>query len=137
MGAARGRRRSSGRGLPEHQRHDVVLVSARAFRDPDGDAVAQNRRPVAQRGDFRHAVRDEDDGVPHLAPAPHHRVDALGQVRGKRSGDLVEEQDRRVGGERAAEIDQPQQRIGKIADQLPEIEAGDAELAEPFAHRIV
>ena len=137
LGRRRARRRRGCRRLAQHQLDDALLMSACALRDADGHAVAQDRRPVAQGGDLGHPVGDEDDGVAPLAPAPHHRIDALREVRGKGRRDLVEEQDCRLRGERAGEVDQPQQRVGKVADELPKIEARDAELAEPFADRLV
>ena len=109
-------------------------MALRSFGDADRHAIAQHSCAVTQRRNLRHAVGDENDGVASVTPAAHHGVDLLGHIRGKRGRDLVEEQDRRLGGERPRQIDEAQQRVRQIANELAEIQAGDAEFAEPSGH---
>ena len=59
---------------------------------PDVTAVPQHRRAVADRDHLGQPVRDEEDRATTLAPVPHHREHALGEIGRQRRGDLVEQQ---------------------------------------------
>ncbi len=101
---------------------------------PTVDAIAQHRGPVAQGRHFGHAMRDEDHRMPALAPAAHHREDFFGHVRGQRGGDLVEQQDLGIGGERPRKIDEPEDRLRQVAHEGREIDALDPHLGQPVEH---
>ena len=76
----------------------------------DVAAVAEHGRAVAVRDHLAQAVGDEERRAAALLLAAHHVEDALGEVGGERRRDLVQDQELRVAGERAREIDHPQQR---------------------------
>ena len=118
----------------QHQGDDALFTAVRALGHADRDAIAQHRRAVAQSRDLGHAVGDEDDRGAPPPPAPHHRIDPLGQVRRQRRSDLVEQQHRGLRGERPGQIDQAQRRIGQVAHERAEIDPRDAELLQPFPH---
>ena len=118
----------------EHQRDDLVLAAGRRLRHADDDAVAQHRGAVAMRGDLRHAVRNENDRPAAFAPVTHHLEDPLGEIARQRGGDLVEHQDLGIGGERASQIDQPQDGIGQVAHEGRKRHVGETERLHPAAH---
>ena len=78
--------------------------------DADRLALAQDRGPVAHRGDLDHAVGDEDDRPLAAALAADDLEHALGQVRRQRRGHLVEHQHVGLDGQRAGEVDDAQRR---------------------------
>ena len=109
----------------------------RALGHADGDAVAQHGRPVAQVSHLGHPVGNENHRIAPVAPVSDHRVNALGEVRGKRRRDFVEQQHRRLGRKGAREIDEAQGRVGQVTNEEAEIEPDDAKFREPFVNRIV
>ena len=136
-GRRRGRDRDRTRCFgAQHERDDALLAAVRALGDADGDAVAQHRRAVAKVRHLGHAVGNEDDGVAPLAPVPDHRVNPLGKVSRKRSRDFVEQQHGGLRRERTGEIDQSERRVRQVANQDAEIEPDDAQLRQPFPHRV-
>ena len=82
--------------LAEHQFDDLILGAGRHVDDADGLAVAQHRRPVAQRGDLEHPVRDED----HRAPG-HRSASAPPRARVRRGSPAAPRSSRQGAGRRA------------------------------------
>ena len=104
--------------------------------DTDRLAFAQDRGPVAHRGDLDEAVRDEDDAAvrpPLIADDVEH---PLGQVGGQSRGHLVEHQDVGLDGERAGQVDDAQRGQGQVARDVREVEVADAQLRQPVAERL-
>src|SRR6185369_1551700 len=92
-GEARGRALAPGDGLPgrlgplgqladlaEHQFHDPFLGARRHIDDPDGGALAQHRRTIADRRYLDHPVGDEYDRALAAPLAADDVEHALGQV---------------------------------------------------------
>ena len=59
---------------------------------------------------------------PSLALAAHHGEDPLREIGRQRRGDLVKEQQLRVAGERAREVDHPQERQRHVGHELAEVD---------------
>ena len=127
-GARDRRRRRPGHVRAQHEIDDR-LFAALGRRDANGDSIAQHGRPVAEHGDFGHAVRDEDHARAAAAKIPHDFEHALGEIRRQRRGDLVQHQNARIRSQRAGEVDQPQQSEIDIARHGLEIDPLDAEIA--------
>ena len=68
------------------------LASRRDIDHADDDPVAKHRRPVAERRDLGHSMRNEDYRMPALAPVADDLEYALGQIRGQRGGNFVEQE---------------------------------------------
>ena len=92
----------------EHELDDPLLGALGHVDDADRLALAQDRRPVADRGDLDQAVGDEDDRAVAAALAADDLEDPLGEVRGQRRGHLVEHQHVGLDGERAGQVDDPE-----------------------------
>ena len=101
---------------------------------PDVAAVAEHGGAVAVRDHLAQAVGDEERRAAALLLAPHHVEDALGEVGGKRGGDLVQDQELRVARERAREVEHPQQRQRHVDRLLVEVDL-EVQLAQMPAHR--
>ena len=112
--------------VAEHQRDDPVLGALGHVDDADGLALAQDRRPVADRGDLDQPVRDEDDGAVGALLAADDLEHPLGQVRRQGGGHLVEHQDVGLDRQGAGEVDDPQRGERQVADDVGEVEVGDA-----------
>ena len=98
----------------KHKRHDSVFAALGGVCDADGDAIAQHRGAITERGNLGHAMRNENYRIAALAPAPHNREDPFRQVRRKSGGDLVQHKHDRIGRERARQIDEPQNWIWNV-----------------------
>ena len=85
------------------------------------------------RDHLAQAVGDEESRAAALLLAPHHVEDALGEVGGKRGGDLVQDQELRVARERAREVEHSQQRQRHVDRLLVEVDV-ELELAQVPAH---
>ena len=118
----------------KHQRDDSVFAASGGIRDADGDAIAQNRGAIAERGHLGDTMRNEDHRIAALAPAPHDREDAFRQVCREGGGDLVEHQHDRIGRQRAGQIDEAQDRIWNVPHQLAKIEIRYSEVVEMVPH---
>ena len=98
---------------------------------PDGLAVPQHGRAMAERGNLEQPVRDEDDGSPGLALPPHDVDDPIGEIRRQRGGHLVEQEHIGLDRQRAGEIEHAQDRQRNAPCGLAEVEVGDAQLPDP------
>ena len=72
---------------------------------------------------------------PRLTLPTHDVEDLLGEVRRQRRRHLVEQQDIRLGRERAREVDDPQDRERQVARVVGHVECRDAQLDQPVAER--
>ncbi len=124
-----------GRRLAEHQRDDPLLASGRDIGHADDDPVAKHRRPVAERRDLGHSMRNEDYRMPALAPVADNLEYALGQIRGQGGGNFVEQEYEGIGSERSRQVDQAQNRIRKVTNEGVEAKVLDPERLEPPPHR--
>jgi hypothetical protein len=79
-GASDGRRRRPGDVRAQHQLDDR-LFPALGRRHADRDPVARHRRPVAEQGDFGHAMRNEDDARAACAKIAHDLEHALREIQ--------------------------------------------------------
>ncbi len=106
---------SASLGGAEHELHDALLgTGAHLLHDAHGLAVAQHGGAVAEGADLEEAVGDEDDRLAGLAPPAHDVEHPLGEVGGQGRGHLVEEQDVRVDGQRAREVEDAQDRERQV-----------------------
>ena len=121
--------------LAEHQRNDPIAASRRDVDHPDDDPVAKHRRPVAERRDLGHSVRNEDHRMPALAPVADDLEYALGHIRGQGGGNFVEQEYEGIGSERARQVDQAQNRIRKVTNEGVEAKVLHPERLEPPPHR--
>ena len=93
---------------------------------------------------------DEQNGQPPLALRPHHREDALGEVRRQGGRDLVEQEQLRLPRERARQVDHAEHRQRHVAGELREVDVelhavqrpphaldGSARQAQVLRHRQV
>ena len=124
-----------GRRLAEHQRDDPLVASGRDIDHADDDPVAKHRRPVAERRDLGHSMRNEDYRMPALAPVADDLEYALGQIRGQGGGNFVEQEYEGIGSERSRQVDQAQNRIRKVTNEGVEAKVLDPERLEPPPHR--
>ena len=84
----------------------------------DALAVVEHGDPVAQAHDQLDVVLDQQDGDARVADAADavHEVLALGRVHA--GGGLVEQQQARLGGQRAGDLDQPLLAVGQAGGRL-------------------
>jgi hypothetical protein len=122
-------------GLAEHQLHDPLLLAGARLEAADRGAVAQHGGVVADGGDLGEAVRDEQHRAPAAAPLAHHREHALGEVGRQRRGDLVEQQQHGVEGQRARQVEHAQRRQRQLRDELGEVDL-ELHALEPAADRV-
>ena len=118
----------------KHERDDSVFAASGGVRDADGDAIAQDRGAITERGHLGDTMRDEDHRIAAFAPAPHDREDMVRQVCRESGGDLVEHKHDRIGRQRAGQIDEAQNRIGNVPHQLAEFEIRYSEVVEMALH---
>ena len=118
----------------EHQRDDSVFAAAGGVRHADGDAVAQNRGAIAERGHFGDTMRNEDHRIAAFAPTSHDREDVLRQVCRESGGDLVEHEHDRIGRQRPGQIDEAQDRIWNVPRELAKLEIRYSEIVEMAPH---
>ena len=113
-------------GLAEHELDDPVFGALGHVDDADGLALAQDRGPVADRGDLDHAVRDEDDGP--SGPARRPTTSRTRSVRSAGSAAVISSSMRMSGLDRegAREIDDPQRRQGQAPGHGVQVESRDA-----------
>ena len=119
--------------LAQHQLDDPVLGAGGDVHDAHRRALAQDRRPVADRGDLDHAVGDEDDAALAAALAADDLEHALREVRRQGCGHLVEHQDVGLDRQRARQVDDPQRREGEPLGQRAQDGLLHAELVHPVA----
>ncbi len=93
------------RDFAEHELDDALLGALIDVDDADGDALAEDGGAVADEPDLAHPMGDEDDGARSPTHAGDRLEDALAQVRWQCGGHLVEQQDVRLDGEGAREVD--------------------------------
>jgi hypothetical protein len=118
------------RGLrAEHVLDDPLLAALLRRNRGDRAAVAQDRRPITRRDHLLQPVGDEEHRPALLTRVAHDGEDALGEVRGERGRDLVEEQEPRPPGERPREVDHAEHRERKVAGELREVDV-EVEAAE-------
>ena len=79
-------------------------------------------------------MRDEENRAAAFPLRLHDREDALGQIRGQRGRDLVEDQQPRVACERAREVEHAQHRQGHVEYMLAEVDV-EVELVQAPPHR--
>ena len=118
----------------KHKRDDSVFAASGGIRDADGDAVAQNRGAIAERGHLGDTMRNEDHRIAAFAPTPHDREDPFRQVCGKSGGDLVKHEHDRIGRQRPGQIDEAQDRIWNVSHELAEFEIRYSEVLEMVLH---
>ena len=122
--------------LAQHQLDDPVLGAGGDVHDANRRALAQDRRPVADRSDLDHAVGDEDDAALAAALAADDLEHALREVRRQGGGHLVEHQDVGLDRQRARQVDDPQRREGEALGQRAQDRVLHAELVHPVTERL-
>ncbi len=117
--------------LAEHRLHQARLTTFTRNHAGDVAAVAQDGRPVAHPEHLGQAMGDEEHRPTLVHPVPHHGEDMLRLIGGKGGGDLVEQEQLRVVGQRPGEVEQPQDLERKFPDETVEVEIAHVHRLQP------
>ncbi len=117
--------------VAQHQGNDLVLGPCRDVDHTDGLAFAEDGCPVADRRYLDQPVRDEDHRPIGSALAPNDLEDELCQVRRQGGRHLVEQEDVRLDRQGAGKVDDPQRGERQVADEVVQVQVGEAQLGEP------
>jgi hypothetical protein len=118
------------RALAEHGGDDPLLLGFGGGVGVDVAAVAEHGDAVADLLDLQQPVGDEQHRPAVLPGLPDGLEHAVGVVGRQRGGDLVQQQQRRVVGQHARQVEHAQQRQGQRPGRLGELDAVEAELAD-------
>ncbi len=119
----------------EHELDDLLLAPFAGHERADVAAVPEDGRAIAVCDHLAQAVRDEQGRAPALLLRLHHREDPLGEIRGQRGGDLVEDQELRIARERTREVEHPLHRQRHVQHLLGEVDV-EIEVAQVPSHRL-